>query len=78
MWQNLAQTGLAEVMVLGRRPWNHFPNFPQSFFVKEILKDQTWGDVTSDPVVEASGCYVDSVWERQCEVEPPCMFAQLG
>lgn len=55
-----------------------FQTSPNPFFVKEILKDQTWGDVTSDPVVEASGCYVDPVWERQCEVEPPCMFAQLG
>lgn len=64
MWQNLSQTRLAEVMVLGRRPWSHSPNFPQSFVAQEILKDHTWADVTSDPGVESSGCYVDRGWER--------------
>lgn len=62
-WHNLAQTSLTEVTVLRRRTWSHAPNFRQSVFAQEILKDRTWAAVTSDPAVESSGCYVDHDWE---------------
>lgn len=64
MWHSLAQTSLTEVNGSWEEDLESCPNFRQSFFAQEILKDHTRADVTSDPAVESSGCYVDRDWER--------------